>query len=69
MRYHYDNSADNVRNPHDPPQGVRAGNQSSDEMAHLWLEILPHGAGDRRRELQEAVLRHKLEKDPRDAPA
>lgn len=69
MRYHYDNSADNVRNPHQPPQRIRAGNQSTDEMAHLWLELLPRGPGDRRRELQEAVIRHRLEKNPKDFTA
>jgi tetratricopeptide (TPR) repeat protein len=69
MRYHYDNSAGNVRNRSHPPRRVRAGNQASDEMAHLWLQILPRGAGDRRRELQEAVIRHRLEKNPDDFEA
>jgi tetratricopeptide (TPR) repeat protein len=69
MRYHYDNSAANVRNPNHPPQRVVAGNQATDEMAHLWLQVLPHGAGDRRRELQEAVMQHRLAKDPNDFTA
>ncbi len=69
MRYYYDNSAANVRNPNQPPKRVEAGNQSTDEMAHLWLEILPRGAGDHRRELQEAVMRDRLEKSPNDAVA
>jgi hypothetical protein len=69
MRYHYDNSAANVRNPHQPPQRIRAGNQTTDEMAHLWLELLPRGPGDRRRELEEAVIRHRLEKNPKDFTA
>jgi len=69
MRYHYDNSADNIRNPNSPPKRVLGGNQSTDEMAHLWLQMLPRGEGDRRRELQEAVVRHHLEKDPHDAEA
>jgi len=66
MRYHYDNSARNPRNPHDPPQRVEAGNQSADEMGHLWLQVLPTGKEDRRRELGEAILRHRLEKYPDD---
>jgi len=66
LRYHYDNSAANIRNPNSPPKRVQAGNQTTDEMAHLWLQLLPAGAGDRRRELQEAVLRHRLQKNPRD---
>ncbi len=69
LRYHYDNSAANPRNPNHPPRRVRAGNQATDEMGHLWLQILPHGAGDRRRELQEAVVRHRLDKNPNDAVA
>ncbi len=69
MRYHYDNSAENPRNPNHPPKRVRAGNQATDEMGHLWLQILPTGAGDHRRELQEAVMRHRLKKDPDDVVA
>jgi Tfp pilus assembly protein PilF/mono/diheme cytochrome c family protein len=69
MRYHYDNSTANPRNPNSPPKRVRAGNQATDEMGHLWLQVLPRGAGDRRRELQEALLRHRLEKDPNDFEA
>ena len=66
MRWHFDNSAANPRNPHRPPQRVVGGNQSTDEMAHLWLQVLPRGPGDRRRELQEAVMRHDVEKNPHD---
>ena len=66
MRYHYDNSAANVRNPHQPPRLVTSGDQSTDEMGHLWMEMLPRGASDRRLELQEAVMRHRLEKYPDD---
>jgi hypothetical protein len=69
MRYHYDNSAANPRNPNHPPRRVRSGNQATDEMGHLWLQILPRGPGDRRRELQEAVIRHRLDKNPNDATA
>jgi hypothetical protein len=66
MRYHYDNSAANVRNPNHPPRRVKGGDQATDEMAHLWLQVLPRGAGDRRRELQEAVMQHRLAKSPDD---
>jgi mono/diheme cytochrome c family protein len=66
MHYHYDNSSANIRNPNRPPIRVKAGNQSTDEMAHLWLQVLPRGAGDRRRELQEAVMQHRLAKSPDD---
>jgi len=69
MRYHYDNSSDNARNPHHPPRRVTGGNQATDEMAHLWLQLLPRGADDRRRELETAVMQHKLEKNPKDFAA
>ncbi len=69
MHYQYDNSAANVRNPNQPPKRVSAGDQSTDEMAHLWLELLPRGAGDRRRELEQAVMEHRLERDPLDFEA
>jgi len=68
MRYTYDNSANNPANPNRPPQRVRAGNRASDEMAHLWLQVLPrHETGDAGRVLlQEALMRAKLRKDPAD---
>ena len=70
MRYLYDNSAANPRNPHDPPIRVRAGNRSEDEMAHLWLQVLPvHGdpkGPDPRLLLEEAWMRNRLSKTPDD---
>jgi len=69
MRYHYDNSAANPRNPNHPPKRARAGNQATDEMGHLWLQVLPRGRGDHRREIQEALMRHRLEKYPNDFSA
>jgi hypothetical protein len=74
MRYHYDNSAANPRNPTQPPRRVVAGNQATDEMGHLWLQVLPKpdmisARGDRRMELQEALMRHRLEKYPGDFEA
>jgi mono/diheme cytochrome c family protein len=66
MRYHYDNSAANVRNPNHPPKRVQAGNHATDEMGHLWLQVLPRGVGDHRLELDEAISRHTLEKYPDD---
>ena len=69
MRYHYDNSVGNVRNPNHPPKRVKAGNQATDEMGHLWLEVLPAGAGDRRLEFEQAILMHRLDKYPNYFPA
>jgi protein O-GlcNAc transferase len=58
-----------VRKPHNPPQRVHGGNRVRDEMAHLWLQVLPAGGQDRRLELEEAVIRHNLEKYPDDPAA
>jgi tetratricopeptide (TPR) repeat protein len=69
MRYSYDNSSGNPRNPNHPPKRVQAGNRAMDEMSHLWLQILPVGAGDRRRAVQEALARHKLAQHPNDFSA
>jgi len=69
MRFSYDNSAANVRNPNRPPRPVEAGNLATDEMAHLWLQVLPRGRGDQRRVLEEALLLHRLEKAPWDFQA
>jgi tetratricopeptide (TPR) repeat protein len=63
MRYRYDNSPGNPRNPNSPPRRVQGGNRATDEMAHLWLQILPRGGpGDGRVEIQTALLRHRVEK-------
>jgi tetratricopeptide (TPR) repeat protein len=69
MRYRYDNSAANPRNPNQPPRRVRGGNQATDEMAHLWLQVLPRGRQDRRMDLQEAIMLRRLEKYPGDFTA
>jgi Flp pilus assembly protein TadD/mono/diheme cytochrome c family protein len=70
MRYTYDNSSGNEHNPHSPPVRVKAGNRSEDEMAHLWLQVLPvnvpPGSPDPRLLLQEAWMRNWLTKDPGD---
>lgn len=73
LRYLYDNSGENPLNPNHPPARVTAGNRSSDEMCHLWLQVLPHQAsgeqGDPRMLLQEALARHNIEKNPADFEA
>lgn len=43
MRYVYDNSSGNPRNPSNPPKRVTFGEQTTDEMALLFLQgVLPH---------------------------
>ncbi len=46
MRYTFDNSANNPRNPNRPPKPVGYGSQSSDEMAELWFQVLPRNRED-----------------------
>ena len=69
MRYHYDNSSANIRNPAHPPRRVKGGSQANDEMANLWLQVLPTGAGDQRAVLQEALMHRLFEKYPDDFSA
>ena len=40
MRLAYDNSAENPNNPNDPPQKIRWGEQSTDEMGSLKLLLV-----------------------------
>lgn len=68
MRYHYDNSAANPRNPNAPPRRVQGGNQSTDEMAHLWLQLLPRGNASERIEIESALLQHRVGKYTNDFP-
>lgn len=66
MRYHYDNSAENVRNPNNPPKRVVAGNEATAEMSHFWMQVLPVGDSDQRAALVEAGAKQRLEKYPDD---
>ena len=43
VRFTFDNSTANPRNPHDPPITVGFGPQATDEMAELMLQVLPVG--------------------------
>jgi Flp pilus assembly protein TadD len=71
MRIAYDNSSQNPRNPAHPPERVRAGPRSQDEMGHLWLQVLVDETSrqDLRVPLQEALMRRRLEKYPHDFTA
>ena len=73
MRITYDNTAQNPRNPNNPPKRVTAGNRSEDEMGHVWLQVLPQSSektsdqdDDPRLILQQAVMRRRIEKYPAD---
>jgi len=73
LRYLYDNTEQNPLNPNRPPARVVGGNRSSDEMCHLWLQVLPvnfdAARGDPRMALQEALARHNVEKNVGDFEA
>jgi Flp pilus assembly protein TadD len=68
MRWEYDNSAANPRNPNTPPARVRAGDQSTDEMAHVWVQVIASKREDQQ-VLQESVMRHRLARYPGDFSA
>lgn len=68
MRWTYDNTAENVRNPNHPPRRVVAGNKSSDEMSHLWIQVLPQNRDDLKL-LQIALMQRRLQKYPDDFEA
>lgn len=64
MEITYDNSAGNRRNPHSPPRRVTWGQNSSNEMGDLWIQVVPRSADDlailnndrRPRELAEDIV-------------
>src|SRR5262249_8443731 len=63
MRYVYDNSAANRRNPQVPPQRVHWGQNSSDEMGDLWIQVVPRSPGDHERltrEFRQKVFREDI---------
>jgi tetratricopeptide (TPR) repeat protein/mono/diheme cytochrome c family protein len=78
MRFTYDNSAENVRNPSQPPQRVVFGERSIDEMGTFTYQLLPadateHGAlvAAYRRASQDRFITYAtrfIEKNPRDGP-
>jgi Flp pilus assembly protein TadD len=46
MRYVYDNSSDNPRNPHRPPARVVWGQNTSNEMGDLWIQVVPRNPSE-----------------------
>jgi Flp pilus assembly protein TadD len=77
MEYTYDNSAENPRNPDQPPKRARWGQRSSDEMGDLWIQVLTKDTADldrlvaafRPKVLAEDILGYdvEIEKHPGDA--
>jgi Tfp pilus assembly protein PilF len=66
MEWTFDNSAENARQVNHPPKRVTAGNRSSDEMAHLMLQLRPQRPLDVH-VIKEAHLRHLVRRNPRNA--
>jgi tetratricopeptide (TPR) repeat protein len=63
MEYLYDNSSRNPRNPHDPPRRVTYGQQTTDEMAELWLQVAVRNPGDRQtlaRAVESKIAREEI---------
>ena len=46
QHFTYDNTAENPRNPNNPPKRVTYGLQTTDEMGELWLQLLPSSSKD-----------------------
>jgi len=46
MRFTYDNSTNNARNPNHPPRRILHGLQSQDEMCELSFQLLPRNPGE-----------------------
>ena len=55
---HWDNSAENPRNPADPPVRVTWGEQSKDEMGSVTLAAVPHRESDLSA-LRADILKHR----------
>ena len=79
MRFVYDNSADNPRNPHHPPQEVVYGPQSSDEMGELWFQMrlnstndiaqLSNAYNEKNKQMFVSYNEFRLQQNPHDARA
>jgi tetratricopeptide (TPR) repeat protein len=79
MRFTYDNSAANPHNRNRPPQRVRWGANSTDEMGALWLEVVPRRREDAAILAKDHVVRAlkadiagaelRVRAEPRDAAA
>lgn len=46
QEFSYDNTSANIHNPFQPPRRVTYGQQATDEMGSLWLQLLPANQDD-----------------------
>lgn len=63
MRYTYDNSALNIRNPNTPPKRVKYGWNSTDEMGEVSLQVLTR-SGEGMLTLQSEYFNHLIVTEP-----
>lgn len=61
MEYTYDNSSANRRNPTYPPKRVRFGEQTTDEMAYLFVQVVPRTREERVLLLRDFRLKDSAE--------
>jgi hypothetical protein len=79
MRFSYDNSTNNVRNPFNPPHRILWGLQTTDEMGALYFQAMPKNQQDYQTlgldhtrfyaKVSMDYYRFRLEKNPADADA
>jgi tetratricopeptide (TPR) repeat protein len=63
MGFVYDNSAVNPDNPSSPPQRVRYGQRTTDEMAEVWFQVVARTASERPqpvRAVEEKIRREEI---------
>ena len=61
LQFVFDNSADNPRNPIQPPQLVHWGQRATDEMGDLWIQMLTRNDGDLQVLQQALRVKHATE--------
>jgi Tfp pilus assembly protein PilF len=77
LRFTYDNSAANPRNPYQPPRRIVWGQNTTDEMGDLWLQLVPRRMNEfaalsadveRKRRTEDLAAYAKLVRDDPDNP-
>jgi len=79
MRFTYDNSTNNIRNPASPPKRVFHGPETTDEMGELYFQTMPRNQADYETlfadylrydaEVNVDYYQFRLRKNPEDAEA
>lgn len=61
VEFIYDNSISNRLNPNNPPQNIEFGPKSSNEMADLWIQVMPNSERESI-DLRNSVAHHLAKK-------